>query len=589
MFSQTFQGGYSGVEIFSPSGNDPLKVFKTSGSVTKIYDRGVKGFVLALEKDGTASSATCPSSKNSLGIVQPLLIVQLQIDSTKPFSIEIVVSDKAKQRKRLHFSTSIRSIECNELHVRLPWEVADAEWCNVVFNLAEITHRFFRNSEFSMLESFTIRPVCKVRKIFSLPLSRENLQVEDISVLIPASFNFPTGVPSSTIIAVNYTVENNEIVADDNSDTQRKLKPTKKIDSKDLPKKQQKRPTQKPTKDEEPFVDSRALIKLKSQIKKLKEAKTDSLLHCPPSVDHCIAITAEAINNNCINDQDQNIESLPLVPSHFEVNNSTNSLDLQYSTTKETVEPVLTGDSTSKLVDFNNTRESSSILIPPFPPSPITKSRSTKSPWDLGELHNRSLQDTKIDPDLECSIDYDHVSNKQSQMDIINLDVDQFLGNHDINHSRTDDRSPEVRGCSDSQDLHHDNMEDFQRQDAELTLTNSTLKSSSNPLKGGEYDEQPNINRVAEIKMSQDPYNKQSYFVPVEVQNNQLEEYFTGIECRWNERIEALAQNEVSNTDNSTAKAQKAKELLSSLIILEQKFVADYGQEAFQKELGYFS
>jgi hypothetical protein len=51
MFSQTYQNGDYGIEIFSPSGNDPFKLCKLANesNIQKVYDRDVKGYMVSME------------------------------------------------------------------------------------------------------------------------------------------------------------------------------------------------------------------------------------------------------------------------------------------------------------------------------------------------------------------------------------------------------------------------------------------------------------------------------------------------------------------------------------------------------------
>ena len=174
MFSSTYQNGEYGVEIFSPSGNDPFKACKLNneGNIKKLYDRSIKGYMLALEKESASTSLQFPkSTKGSLGITQPLLVLQLQLHPEKAFSLEMIVVDSDRQRRRFHLSTNFKDIDVNSLHVCIPWIQPDREqWSNVAINLEELLGQYSAGKSFGSLESFTIQPVCRIRKIFSLPL-----------------------------------------------------------------------------------------------------------------------------------------------------------------------------------------------------------------------------------------------------------------------------------------------------------------------------------------------------------------------------------------------------------------------------------
>ncbi|KAJ1441061.1 hypothetical protein B484DRAFT_476522 [Ochromonadaceae sp. CCMP2298] len=197
MFSQTYQNGEYGIEIFSPSGNDPFKLCKLANesNIQKVYDRDVKGYMVSMEESSSTSMQWPRSPKASLGITQPLLVVQLQ--SSRSFSLELILLDSAHQRRRFHLSTSFKEVHSDNLHVRLPWTQIDRHlWCNAALNLAHLVAAHSPPSVcFKSLDSFTLHPVCRVRKIFSLPLT----YLGDVytGLLVPPKFDFPPGVEAN--------------------------------------------------------------------------------------------------------------------------------------------------------------------------------------------------------------------------------------------------------------------------------------------------------------------------------------------------------------------------------------------------------
>jgi len=68
-----------------------------------------------------------------VGLIQPVLVLQLSIPSDKPFGFEIVLTDQQARKRRLIFSTSFREVEATELHAK----VRIAAFC---FCTREITH-----------------------------------------------------------------------------------------------------------------------------------------------------------------------------------------------------------------------------------------------------------------------------------------------------------------------------------------------------------------------------------------------------------------------------------------------------------------
>jgi hypothetical protein len=211
MFAKVYQSGDTGVEIFSPAGSgDPLKIFQITNEsmVQREYDRGVKGNILNMETESTTTKIHCPKSLSSLHITQPLFCFQLLLCEGKPFSFECVIVDQNRQRKRFHFSTHFREKEFgNALHAKLTWpkkfhEISfEGRWFNIIINLQQLCSECFPTSHFQLLESFIFHPSCKIRKIFSLPLSAliVNDGIHD-TVNIPAAFDFPVGCDRTTFI-----------------------------------------------------------------------------------------------------------------------------------------------------------------------------------------------------------------------------------------------------------------------------------------------------------------------------------------------------------------------------------------------------
>lgn len=205
MFSAEHQTGSRGLEILSPAGTGKdEKWCKFVGGVSRDYEREVKGYMYLMDK-GSGTYIQCPaSSRYSLGITQPLLVIQLQSLSESNLSIEVVVLDQVGRRHRLRFSNTLRRFESNNLHAQIPWYVGDVapdRWTQVIFDLEFLTNRCFDGASFTSLDSFCLRPCVKVRNIFSLPMSaarRDSSEEEGhggiSGVTVPKSLHFATGV-----------------------------------------------------------------------------------------------------------------------------------------------------------------------------------------------------------------------------------------------------------------------------------------------------------------------------------------------------------------------------------------------------------
>jgi len=206
MFSNVYQNGDNGIEIFSPSGNDPFRRMKlvNESLIHKVYERVVKGYVVNMDRESSTTALICPKQqqKESLDIRQSLLIIQLRLGMTSPFSLELVVHDNRRQKKRLYFSTSFKDIHINSLHVSLPWKQPRHEiFTNVVIDLMQLVHQASNGAdEFVSLDSFTIHPCCQLRRIFTLPRKYlvSGLSGDTSMIEIPAKYDFISGVNSRT-------------------------------------------------------------------------------------------------------------------------------------------------------------------------------------------------------------------------------------------------------------------------------------------------------------------------------------------------------------------------------------------------------
>lgn len=206
MFAKVYQTGETGVEVFSPSGSsDPLKIFQcsqeASSQIKKLYDRAIKGYIVTLENESPITKLHCPNkSYSTLHLTQPLLCLQLSVARDKAFSLEVSVLDKNHQRKRFHFSTHFKEKEAaaTSPSAKLPWFRSDgSDWMTCVINLGDLCSACFPGFSFHSLDSFTLHPICQLRKIFSLPLSKLK-GANDVE--IPTTFDFPLGVDAQVFV-----------------------------------------------------------------------------------------------------------------------------------------------------------------------------------------------------------------------------------------------------------------------------------------------------------------------------------------------------------------------------------------------------
>jgi len=172
MFKSAYHGGPA-VEVFTTAGKDPLKNFKVEGgskNVQKVFDKEVKSSIYTLE--GPQTKIQIPSSeKETLGLLQPFLVLQIYIPSTaKTFKIEIAVTDQEKVKRRLIFhSGASKGIVLNPLHARIPSsEFKRDMWVNLSIDVFAFAHYCFKGINVKSIDLINITSDCKLRRIFTM-------------------------------------------------------------------------------------------------------------------------------------------------------------------------------------------------------------------------------------------------------------------------------------------------------------------------------------------------------------------------------------------------------------------------------------
>lgn len=197
MFAKTFQSGSTPIEVISASGKEPNPKLLKCNQVTKDYERSIKGYIYNIERTSPHTFLNCPANlKDSLGIYQQYLVLQLFPFPAKHVHLEVIIMDTKSQRRRFLLSTSFQKAEANELHCQIPWSIENRGiWNSIVIDLKTLASRCFKGAVYSVLESFTLRPCCHLRKVFTVPMI-------DFSApsLFPHNLCFPIGVDSSVCV-----------------------------------------------------------------------------------------------------------------------------------------------------------------------------------------------------------------------------------------------------------------------------------------------------------------------------------------------------------------------------------------------------
>lgn len=194
--SRSYQGGPF-VEVFSSQGRDPLQNTKVTNKkgVRKIYDKGVRGYVIYSSTSASARLQLPKDDRRALRLSQPYFAVQVFVPSGQAFSVAMNIRDSGNTRRRLHFSTSFSDIKATPLHCQIPLiNLIRGKWLNLVLNVADFVRMNFQGAEFQHVDTVEIGGISKIRKIFTLrdePMRGEGARV-------PRHLDYPHGVDVET-------------------------------------------------------------------------------------------------------------------------------------------------------------------------------------------------------------------------------------------------------------------------------------------------------------------------------------------------------------------------------------------------------
>jgi len=206
MLAQAFHGGPM-VEVYTAQGSKPSPLCKIMGGVKKEFEKSVKGYVMAVEGGRDARLQFPPNDRESLGLLQHYLVLQVYIPVGKGFSIELAVSDLNKTRRRINMSTNNKDVYATPLHVRLPLDIIRrGEWLNLCFDVRDIFHESFspvtRIADYWCIDTLSVCSSCKLRRVFTVKkvlfdttgddygIEGETIDADDV----PRSVEYPAAV-----------------------------------------------------------------------------------------------------------------------------------------------------------------------------------------------------------------------------------------------------------------------------------------------------------------------------------------------------------------------------------------------------------
>ncbi|XP_008962264.3 protein CFAP20DC isoform X8 [Pan paniscus] len=198
MFKNEYQGG-AFVEIFSAQGKNPGAKWKILGSpsvIWKEFDKEVKSFVFVLEGSSQTNKIQLPKeNKQSLGLIQRFLVLQIYVPLGQDFSTELLITDLGNIKRRLYLSTVHKELSSTPLHAKIPlFMIKRKIWCNLCIDLVAFTSEIFKGAVFQSLDGIVVSANCKLRKIFTLKSKPQDTADKDAVYGVPFSTDEPTDI-----------------------------------------------------------------------------------------------------------------------------------------------------------------------------------------------------------------------------------------------------------------------------------------------------------------------------------------------------------------------------------------------------------
>uniref|UniRef100_A0A8C3Y8H1 CFAP20 domain containing n=1 Tax=Catharus ustulatus TaxID=91951 RepID=A0A8C3Y8H1_CATUS len=166
------------------------KIFGNLSAISKEYDKELKGFVFVLEGNSLINKMKLPrEAKQTLGLVQRYLTLQIFVPLGKDFSTELLITDFENNKRRLYLSTVHKELIVTPLHAKIPlFMIKRKIWCNMCIDLVTFTCEIFRGAFFKSLDGIIVSANCKLRKIFTLKYKpRDTTEEDGVSYDIPTA------------------------------------------------------------------------------------------------------------------------------------------------------------------------------------------------------------------------------------------------------------------------------------------------------------------------------------------------------------------------------------------------------------------
>ncbi|XP_053809675.1 protein CFAP20DC isoform X3 [Vidua chalybeata] len=157
-------------------------------------------------------------TKQTLGLVQQFLTLQIFVPLGKDFSTELLITDFDNIKRRLYLSTVHKELSVTPLHAKIPlFMIKRKIWCNMCIDLVTFTYEIFRGALFRSLDGIIISANCKLRKVFTLKFKPQNTAEEDgTCIATPGPYEASDNIPptcqlNSDVPQVTQVLDLNEI------------------------------------------------------------------------------------------------------------------------------------------------------------------------------------------------------------------------------------------------------------------------------------------------------------------------------------------------------------------------------------------
>ncbi|EGR33031.1 hypothetical protein IMG5_063170 [Ichthyophthirius multifiliis] len=143
--------------------------------------------------------------KIDLCLIQQFLVLQIYLPFSSPWSLEIVIADTSKTKRRINLVSALNKIEKKFFHVKVPNDIIKhGTWMNLSIDVNSFME-VWKGQTFRSIDSVIIGSHCKLRRIFTMrsPLFEYGEEENQLSQQyycsqlledVPKNINFPPGI-----------------------------------------------------------------------------------------------------------------------------------------------------------------------------------------------------------------------------------------------------------------------------------------------------------------------------------------------------------------------------------------------------------